>query len=279
MTSNEMNTTPVQEKKVTKGDLRKMFWRSCSVDFSWNFERQCSMGYAYAMAPIIKRLYDKKEDRAVALKRHLEFFNITSQVATLPLGISAAMEEENANNEKFDTASINSVKTALMGPLSAIGDSFFWGTLRLLATGVGTSLALKGNILGPILFLLLFNIPAFATRYLLTNAGYSTGTSFLHKLEKNGALDDLTYGASILGLIVIGAMVASMITVSTPLAIGSGDSAYKIQEMFDSIMPQLLPLISFGVVYKVLDKQKNSLVIILGIFVISVICAFFGILG
>lgn len=46
-----------------------------------------------------------------------------------------------------------------MGPLSGVGDAFCWGTLRILATGVGTSLALQGSILGPILFLLVFNVP------------------------------------------------------------------------------------------------------------------------
>ena len=39
-----------------------------------------------------------------------------------------------------------------MGPLAGIGDSFMWGTLRIIATGIGTSLAMNGNILGPIFF-------------------------------------------------------------------------------------------------------------------------------
>jgi fructoselysine and glucoselysine-specific PTS system IID component len=265
--------------KVTKSDLKKMFWRSCSMDFSWNFERQCSMGYAFAMAPIIRKLYPEKEARAASLKRHLEFFNITSQVGTLPLGISAAMEEENVNTKNFDTASINSVKTALMGPLSAIGDSVFWGTLRLLATGIGTSLALQGQILGPILFLLVFNIPAFIVRYWLAGAGYNAGTGFLKRLEKAGTLGDLTYGAAILGLVVIGAMTATMVGVHTPLTIGQGDGAYPLQTMFDSFMTALLPLCAFGIIYKLLGKKVNSLAIVIGIFVVAILTALFGILG
>lgn len=62
------------------------------------------------------------------------------------------MEESNARNEDFDTSSINNVKVALMGPLAGIGDSMFWGTLRVIATGIGTSLAMQGSILGPLLF-------------------------------------------------------------------------------------------------------------------------------
>ena len=57
------------------------------------------------------------------------------------------MEESNARNEDFDTSSINNVKVALMGPLAGIGDSMFWGTLRVIATGIGTSLAMQGSIL------------------------------------------------------------------------------------------------------------------------------------
>jgi len=268
-----------EERKITKADLKKLFWRSCSMDFSWNFERQSSMGYAFAMAPILKKLYPNDADRAVGLKRHLEFFNITSQMGTLPLGISAAMEEENANGKLIDTGSINSVKTALMGPLSAIGDSVFWGTLRLLATSIGTALALKGQILGPILFLLVFNIPAFIVRYLLVGIGYNTGTNFLQKLEKDGTLGDLTYGAAILGLIVIGAMAATMIGIHTPLTIGSGEGAYHVQSMFDGIMNGFLPLCVFGIIYKLLGEKVSPMVIILGIFAFAILTALFGILG
>ena len=275
-------TTSDESRKITKKELRSLFWRSCSMDFSWNYERQCSLGYAFSMAPIIRKLYDKKEDRAKALKRHLEFFNITSWVSTLPLGISAAMEEGNAGAEMekdgFDTASINSVKTALMGPLSAIGDSFFWGTVRLIATGIGTSLAIQGNILGPILFLLVFNTPAWIARYTLTGIGYNAGTGFLKQMEKEGTISDLTYGAAVLGLVVIGAMTASMINVGTPVMIGSGEGAYALQRMFDDIMPRFLPLAAFGIVYKLLGKKVNPLVILVGVFVVSILGAMLGIL-
>ena len=96
----------------------------------------------------------------------MEFFNTTPYISTAVFGISTAMEESNARNEDFDTSSINNVKVALMGPLAGIGDSMFWGTLRVIATGIGTSLAMQGSILGPLLFWLIFNVPAFAVRYI-----------------------------------------------------------------------------------------------------------------
>ena len=151
-----------ETKVLNKRDLMKVFWRSFTMEWTWNYERQANLGYGFAMVPILEKLYkDKPEEKAEALQRHLEFFNTTPHVSTLILGISSAMEEQNSTQEDFDTSSINNVKVGLMGPLAGIGDSLLWGTLRIIATGIGTSLALQGNILGPILFLLIFNIPQY----------------------------------------------------------------------------------------------------------------------
>ncbi|STP39889.1 PTS system mannose-specific transporter subunit IID [Enterococcus durans] len=179
-----MKTSEQDKNRITKKELNHVFWHSFQMEFSWNYERQMNMAYAYAIIPILKKLYHTKEDMAAALKRHLEFFNTTPHIVTLILGINAAMEEENIHDPEFDVTAIDSIKTSLMGPLAGIGDSFFWGTLRLIATGVGTSLALQGNILGPILFLLIFNIPHILLRYLATGWGYRLGTGFLKKSKQ-----------------------------------------------------------------------------------------------
>ena len=176
--------TSNSEKNIDK-ELTRVFWRSFQMEFSWNYERQMNLGYIYAIIPVLEKLYkDNKEGLKRALKRHLEFFNMTPHIVTLMLGISAAMEKENSEVEDFDENSINNIKTALMGPLSGIGDSFFWGTLRLIATGIGTSLSLQGNALGPILFLFIFNVPHIIIRFLLVKLGYKLGIEFLSKLQK-----------------------------------------------------------------------------------------------
>ena len=266
-TSNENN-----ELKITKKDLSKVFWRSFQMEFSWNYERQMNLAYCYSMIPILKKLYKSKEAMATALKRHLEFFNTTPHIVTLILGINAAMEEENANDPNFDVSTIDNIKTSLMGPLAGIGDSFFWGTLRLIATGVGTSLALQGNILGPILFILIFNIPHLLFRYFATSWGYKLGTGFLKKIQENGMMGSLTLGASIIGLMVVGGMTASMIDINIPLKIGTGENAVTVQSIFDDIVPRILSLGAFGAVFYLLKKEVKALTILLGL-------AVFGILG
>ncbi|MEK4298187.1 PTS system mannose/fructose/sorbose family transporter subunit IID [Oceanobacillus sp. FSL W8-0428] len=273
-----MKTSDPKEKSlITKKDLNKVFWRSFQMEFSWHYERQMNMAYVYAMIPILRKLYQTKEEMASTLKRHLEFFNTTPHIVTLILGINAAMEEENRLDKKFDEKAIDSIKTSLMGPLAGIGDSFFWGTLRLIATGVGTSLALQGNILGPILFILIFNIPHVVLRYLFTGWGYKLGTGFLKKIQSNGMMDSLTLGASIIGLVVVGAMTASMIDITIPLSIGSGEEAVTIQSILDDIMPQLLPLAAFGIVFYLLKKEVKPLSIIGGMAVVGILGAWIGI--
>lgn len=251
------------------------------MEWTWNYERQANLGYGFAMVPIIEKLYkDKPEEKSAALQRHLEFFNTTPHVSTLILGISSAMEEQNATQEDFDTSSINGVKVGLMGPLAGIGDSLLWGTLRIIATGIGTSLAMQGNILGPILFFLIFNIPHVILRYICMMGGYQFGAGFLAKLQEGGLMDQLTYGASILGLMSIGGMIATMVNVNVPLTYGSGDGAIVIGDIINGIVPGLLPLLFTGFIYWLVTKKKmKTTVALVVILLIGILGSLTGILG
>ena len=278
-TSNE-TAVAVGGKALTKKDLNKVIWNSLGMEWDWNYERQMNMGFCYSMMPVIKKLYDKPEDQVAAMQRHLEFFNTTPQLSTLILGITAAMEEQNANDPNFDTESINNVKVSLMGPLAGIGDSFIWGTLRIIATGVGVSLASQGNILGPILFLLLFNIPAQGLRYWLMHMGYKLGAGFLAKIQENGLMETLTYGASVLGLMVIGGMTAENVSITVPFAIGEGDAATTLGDTCNTIMPGLLPLAFTLLLYFLVTKKNvKTTTLLVALVVIGLVGSFFGILG
>ncbi|SQJ45331.1 PTS system IId component [Salmonella enterica] len=261
---------------VTARDLRRVFWRSFQMEFSWNYERQMNLAFVYTLIPVLKKLYSRKEDLAEALKRHLAFFNTTPHIVTLILVITVAMEEKNSQQKEMDASSIDNVKASLMGPLAGIGDSFFWGTLRLIATGIGTSLALKGNILGPILFLLVFNVPHILARWFFTRWGYVLGTGVLQRIQQSGMMESLTYGASIIGLMVVGAMTASMIDITIPITFGTGEAKTHVQDIINDIMPCLLPLISFAIVYWLLGKKVKPLTIIGGIALVGIFGSWIG---
>lgn len=277
-----MISNEIQEKEttiITKKDLLKVFWKSLPFEISWNYVRQDHMGFAYSMTPILEKLYKTKEDRKEALERHMEFFNITVYFSTLVLGIVTAMEERRAKDPNFDTSSINNVKASLMGPLSGIGDSIFLGTLRIIAAGIGASLCMNGNPFGAILFLLLYNIPAFFVRYFGMMKGYELGTSLLEKIQKSGLMDKITNMTGIIGLMTIGSMVATMVNVKVPMTFGAGDGVTELQGIFDSIMPCLLSVCITAVIYWLLGKNVKTTWILVGIILVSIACAAFGILG
>ncbi|VEA41267.1 PTS family sugar transport protein component IID [Salmonella enterica subsp. enterica] len=163
------------ESRITARDLRSVFWRSFTLQGSWNYERQQHMGYAFAMSPALKRIYQDPAELGRALQRHLVLFNTTPHLSTFVFGLSIAMEEENQRNPNFNEESINAVKTSLMGPLAGIGDSIFWGSLKVIAAGMGIYFAQQGSILGPILALLVYNIPHILCRWYALKLGYRAG--------------------------------------------------------------------------------------------------------
>ena len=151
-----MNNVSKEEKKL----IRKMFWRSGAMYASVNPVTMGGGGFCYSMIPFINHFYkDNEEKRREALTRHVKYFSTTIPMASFVMGIAGSMEKENSEKPDFDAGSINSIKLSLMGPLAGIGDSFFWGTLRIIAAGIGLSLAQQGSVLGASLFLIIFNVP------------------------------------------------------------------------------------------------------------------------
>jgi fructoselysine and glucoselysine-specific PTS system IID component len=268
----EPTAEPEVVHKLTNGDIRNIFFRSLALEANFNFETWQNTGFAFAMIPVLKRVYKDKKDMAKALKRHLQIFNTSPYGSTLVMGITAAMEEQNSRDADFDAESISSVKLGLMGPLAGIFDSLFWGTFKVIAAGVGTSLAIKGNIMGPVIFILIFNIPHLLLRYNLTFIGYNAGTKFLSNLAKSNVMDRLTTGASILGLMVVGAMPATLINITTPITIGSSRSAITIQGILDQIVPAIIPLGLTFLVYYFVKKSVKTTYLLLGLLILG----FFG---
>ena len=256
---------------ITNGDLRWMFLRSMALEANFNFETWQNTGFAFSMLPALKKLYPDRAAMAAALQRHLQLFNTSTYGSTLIIGLTAAMEEQNSRDPDFNSESINSVKLGLMGPLAGVFDSLFWGTLKVIAAGVGTSLALKGHLSGAVLFILLFNVPHLLLRYQLTFIGYRAGTRWLQQLARTHVMDKLTYGASILGLMVVGAMPATLMSLRTPLAFGGADAGSGLQGILDSIVPSILPLGLTFLVYYFIKKGVKTTYLLLGLVVLGFI--------
>jgi len=261
------------EIKITQKDLNKVYRRSFFDMASINYERFQALGFLNAMAPVLEKLYPDKEDLKAAMKRHMEMYNSHPWMINPILGTAVALEEKNANGGGTANA-INGIKVGLMGPFAGIGDSLFWGTLRPILGGIGAAMALNGNVLGPILFLALWNIINFGFRKWSLDYGYRIGMSMLKDMKKTNIIQKVTEGASVLGLMVLGVLVAQWINIKTGIEFVNGDSVINLQEMLDSMVPSLLPLlVTFGIVSLLRNKVKpNTLILV--IFVIAFILAF-----
>ena len=179
-----------KELKLTKKDRISVWLRSTFLQGSWNYERMQNGGWAFAMIPAIKKLYKTKEERADALKRHLEFFNTHPYVASPIIGVTLALEEERANGAPIDDITIQGVKVGMMGPLAGIGDPVFWFTVKPILGALAASLAMSGNILGPFIYFFAWNIIRMAFMWYTQEFGYKAGSRITEDLS-GGILQEI----------------------------------------------------------------------------------------
>lgn len=263
---------------ITKKDLRKMFFYSIPFYSTWSMDRQAASGCLFTMMPLLKKLYKRQPEKLKeSLVRNNELYAIADQFHEFVAGILISMEEQNAKTDDFDTSAISNVKVALMGPLAGVGDSFFLGTLRVIAIGVGASLMAEGNPLGILMFLLVWNVPCFLLKYFGTFWGYRLGADFITKAAESGIMQKIMEAAGIIGMMAIGAMSVTTVHTNFALPIGSGDAATTLQAVLDSIMPCCAAMgLTWGM-YALLRKKVHPLLLIFGIMAVCIVLTGLGV--
>lgn len=245
------NTTPAQP--LDRKTLNKMVWRSLFLQMSFNFERMQAAGWLYGILPGLEKIHTDKEDLALSMGHNLDFFNTHPFLVTFVMGIVLSLEQQ-----KADVQTIRAVRVAAMGPLGGIGDAIFWLTLLPIAAGIGANLSLQGNVLGPVLFLLLFNAVQFGIRYGLMYWSYDLGSKAIEALTKNAK--EFTHAASLLGIFIVGALISNMGGTTIALTIKNGESPIVLQSVLDSIFPKLIPLGITMLMYWLIAKKNFTVV-------------------
>ena len=301
-----------EKLQLSQSDRRKVWWRLTFLQGSWNYERMQNLGWAYALIPAIKKLYTSKEDRAAALERHLEFFNTHPYVAAPIIGVTLALEEERANGAEIDDTAIQGVKIGMMGPLAGVGDPVFWFTVRPILGALGASLAMAGNIVGPLLFFFGWNIIRMAFLWYTQELGYKAGSEITKDLS-GGIIQKITKGASILGMFILAVLVERWVSIrftvnlpSTKLSEGayiefpkgnvtgtelqgilgkvadglslSPEKANTLQGQLNSLIPGLMGLALTFLCMWLLKKKVSPITIIIGLFIVGIAARFFGIM-
>jgi PTS system mannose-specific IID component len=150
---------------------RRIWWRQFLLQGCWNYEGMQNVGFAYAILPALREFYAGRPEEALkAVKRHLEFFNTHPAMGAVILGAGVRLEAGAAAGEA-DPGGIGAFKVGLMGSLGAIGDAFFWGALRPMASAAGAILALLHPFVGIAALLLTYNMTHLGVRFRGFTAG------------------------------------------------------------------------------------------------------------
>ncbi|WP_434356091.1 PTS N-acetylgalactosamine transporter subunit IID [Parasalinivibrio latis] len=222
---------------LTKEDINRMAWRSLLLQASFNYERMQAAGWLYGLLPALKKIHTNPNDLSKSMKGHMGFFNTHPFLVTFVMGIILAMERSKQN-----VNSIQSTKIAVGAPLGGIGDAMFWLTLLPICGGIGADLALQGSIMGAIIFFVVFNVFHFGLRFGLAHYAYNMGVAAIPLIKAN--TKKVGHAASIVGMTVIGALVATYVRLSTTAEITAGDAVVKLQaDVIDKLMPAFLPLV------------------------------------
>jgi mannose/fructose/N-acetylgalactosamine-specific phosphotransferase system component IID len=132
-----------------------------------------SLGFAYALSPVLKKLYPDREEYESRVGLHATYFNTQPYLASFILGATVRMEQDRASGANT-VADVQGLKTALMGPLGALGDSFFWGALKPMSAVVAAALLMTGSLWASLAFLVLYNSVHLSIRVAVLFRGYAS---------------------------------------------------------------------------------------------------------
>ena len=272
----EMQVSNTDLNRLGKKDLLKLYIYSQAFVSGFNYEKQEAPGFTFSMMPVIEKVYNNAEEKKEAYRRHTELFLTEARLSHFVIGVTAAMEERNANEHDIDPISINAIKAALMGPLAGIGDSLYHGTLRPIIAGLAVSMVIASgynSMLGPLLFLVVMAGVGQLLRYFGIFKGYEKGVEFVGAMQSSGLIDKMTRLAGIAAFTVIGGFVYKFVTIHIPWSYKAGETVVSLQSALDGIIPGILPLLYTLLMLWLMEKKKLNPVVLM------VITMFIGIIG
>lgn len=235
-----------------KGGLVAL-WRLYWVQAAWNYERMLGIGMGHAAQPLLAELAGSDPARhAEAVSRSSEFFNAHPNLAGLALGALARAE-----HERVPGAAVSRLRTALCGPLGALGDRLFWaGLVPALAAAAMIGVTLGAGAWAAVALLVLYGAIRLAVaRWALATGwreglqvGSAMGRSWLPRAaERVGAPAAFALGAAlplVAGWLLRGAGPATAL--AAPLLVGAGLGLARVAGPRYSAVRYALLLLGFA---------------------------------
>ena len=219
-------------KKVSKKSLNSSFWRWFYGNLTcFSHEHMQTFGYMWSMLPIIQELYETKDEQAEKLQTYYPFFNTEPQIGSIVVGITAGLEEARANGaEEIDDEMINGIRAGLMGPLAGIGDSLIVGTYIPVLLGIALGLAEGGSIIGPLFYIVVWNVTSIFFQKWIYNKGYELGGSAVEVIVGEQATA-LRESVIVMGQVIVGAMAGTWVSITTAIQLTNSKQLSDVKEL------------------------------------------------
>ncbi|GEP19269.1 PTS system mannose/fructose/sorbose family transporter subunit IID [Pediococcus argentinicus] len=271
-----METKSNKKYQLTDKDFRQINIRSLFFNqWGWNYERMQGSGYLYIMLPQLRKMYgDKTKDLRDIMKMQNQFFNTSNFFNTIIQGIDLAIEEKEGTKSLETVAGI---KSGLMGPFAAIGDSIFAALVPAIMGAIAANMAVQGNAIGAFLWMAV-NFVIMWFRWVQLKFAYKQGVNLVTAMQ--GQLNALTNAATLLGVYVVGALAATMVNTKIIYVAHLGKMAVNFQDKIDMIMPKLVPALIVGGIYWLLGRKRmTSTRAIFIVIIVAVALSALGVLG
>lgn len=272
--------TTTTHKKVSKKALDRSFWRWWYGNLTcFTHEHMQTFGYMWSMFQVIDDLYESKDEKAEKLRTYYPFFNTEPQVGAIVVGITAGLEEGRANGDpNIDDEMINGIRAGLMGPLAGIGDSLLVGTYIPILLAIAIGLADGGSVIGPIFYIIVWNLTGTGFQRFIFRRGYELGGSAVDVLVGEQATA-LRNSIVLLGQIIVGAIAGTWVNVTTPLQLtnAEGEVFLNIQAQLDGVLPGMLSLLFVLLAWYLMAKRgMKALTVMLLMVVIALVGVLVG---
>lgn len=263
-------------------------------------EHMQTFGYLAAMLPIVDELYEDEDEKVEKLRTYTTFFNTEPQIGTMVVGLTVGLEEARANGEPIDDETINGIRAGLMGPLAGLGDSIIVGTFIPILLGIALGLSAGGSVIGPLFYIIAWNVLMYFGMKYAYNQGYKLGGSAVEALvgpQSNALRSSIV----MVGTMVIGAVAATWISISTSLVlpgVGSlqnvlwsssstvtsdalaSSGSVSLNVFGSGIYPKLLNFVFVYLCWWLMTKKKISptmvMLILVGVAFVGVLIGFFN---
>ncbi len=266
----------LDKKTVRKSWLRWVMFNQAN----YNYERMQGTGFCHALVPVAQKLYpNDAQKRSELMTTHMQFFNTEPQWGACIIGLSVAMEEKRGQGEEQITEeSITSLKSGLMGPLAGVGDTIDGGVITPLLLTLFIGITMTGNIFGVIGYMVVEALIMWAIYWVSYHIGYEKGSDAIVNIMESGLINQLIAGASIMGCLVLGGLVGNYVTLGLSIDIPIGETVFSLQQqLFDVILPGMLPLALTLGAYALIKKGWSSVKVILVVVAVGLVGGLLGI--